>query len=173
MKQLADSKRTARQYQVGDLVLLKLQPYAQRSVVSRLFPKLAFKYFGPFEILAAIGSVAYKLKLPEDCLIHPVFHVSQLKPFIPDNKPVFSLLPTAAQLDIAKLLPSEILDRAHGEKGNAAVVQILVGWGSLPAALATWEDFDVVRTRFPDAVAWGQAPIPGGATVTPVPDEPQ
>lgn len=173
MKQLADSKRTARQYQVGDLVLLKLQPYAQRSVVSRLFPKLAFKYFGPFEILAAIGSVAYKLKLPEDCLIHPVFHVSQLKPFIPDNKPVFSLLPTAAQLDIAELLPSEILDWAHGEKGNAAVVQILVGWGSLPAALATWEDFDVVRTRFPDAVAWGQAPIPGGATVTPVPDEPQ
>lgn len=44
-------------------------------------------------------------------------------------------------------------------KGNAAMVQVLVCWGSLPAALATWEDFDVVRTRFPAALAWGQAPI--------------
>lgn len=51
------------------------------------------------------------------------------------------------------------------------MVQNLACWGSLPAALATWEDADVVRTRFPDAVPWGQAPIPGGATVMPMPDE--
>lgn len=80
-------------------------------MVSRPFPKLAFKYFGPFEILQAIGLVAYKLKLPYDSLIHPVFHVFQLKQFVPDNKPVFSQLPTAAQLDIVDLVPSKVLDR--------------------------------------------------------------
>jgi hypothetical protein len=144
------------------LVLLILQPYAQRSVVSRPFPKLPFMYFGSFEILQAIGSVAYKLKLPDDSLIHPVFHVSQLKQFVPDNKPMCSQLPTAAQLDIADFIPSEVLDRRMVKKRNAAVVQNLACWGSLPAALATWEDADVVRTRFPDAVPWGQAPIPGG-----------
>lgn len=168
MKQFADAKRTARSFQVGDLVLLKLQPYAQRSVIARPFPKLAFKYFGPFEILAVVGSVAYRLKLPADSLIHPVFHVSQLKSFVPDTKPVFAQLPTAAQLDIADLIPSAVLERRLVKKGNAAIVQVLVQWGSLPPALATWEDYDVVRTRFPDAVAWGQAPIGGGEPVTAV-----
>lgn len=51
MKLYADRHRSDRHYQVGDLVLLKLQPYAQSSVVNRPFPKLAFKYFGPYRVL--------------------------------------------------------------------------------------------------------------------------
>jgi hypothetical protein len=82
-----------------------------------------------------------------------------LKQFVPDHKPVFSQLPTATPLDIATAVPFEILDRRMVNKGNATMVQVLVCWGSLPAALATWEDSDVVHTRFPAAIAWGQAPI--------------
>jgi hypothetical protein len=64
-----------REFQVGEAVLLKLQPYAQTSVINRPCAKLALKYFGPFTIVERIGVVAYKLALPEDCAIHPVFHI--------------------------------------------------------------------------------------------------
>jgi hypothetical protein len=47
MKVAADAKRSARSFQVGEMVLLKLQPYAQSTVVNKPCPKLAMKYFGP------------------------------------------------------------------------------------------------------------------------------
>jgi hypothetical protein len=64
MKLYADQNRIDRSFQVGEQVLLKLQPYAQSSVVNRSLPKLAFKFFGPYEILEKLGSSAYRLKLP-------------------------------------------------------------------------------------------------------------
>ena len=49
MKQQADKNRTERSFQVGEQVLLKLQPYAQSSLVNRPCPKLAFKFFWPIQ----------------------------------------------------------------------------------------------------------------------------
>jgi hypothetical protein len=101
MKLFADAHRSDRSFQVGEQVLLNLQPYAYSSVVNRPFPKLAYKYFGPFEIVEKIGSSAYKLLLPVDSRVHPMFHVSQLKPFTPDFSPVFHQLPNIPALDIS------------------------------------------------------------------------
>lgn len=79
MKAYADKGRTDRYFEVGDWVYLQLQPYRKSSVVLRKNLKLGARYFGHFQIIAEIGTVAYKLKLPTTSKIHPVFHVSQLK----------------------------------------------------------------------------------------------
>lgn len=76
MKQQADSGRTERNFEVGDWVLLKLHSYRQKSMENRALDKLVPRYYGPYEVLAKVGKVAYTLKLPVGSKIHPTFHVS-------------------------------------------------------------------------------------------------
>jgi len=165
MKQAADRSRKDQVFQVGEQVLLKLQPYAQSSLVNRPCPKLAFKYFGPFQVEARIGRAAYRLDLPEHSQLHPVFHVSQLKPFLPNYTPVFSELPKVAELDASNLLPEEVLERRLVKKGGKAIPQALVKWSTLPPSMATWEDWYVLQRRFPDQLAGGPASSEGGGGV--------
>lgn len=104
------------------------------------------KFFGPFEVLEKIGPYAYKLLLPAGSLVHPVFHNSQHKPYVPDHTLVFStLLEPPPLLDRVDLVLEEILDRCLVKKGNASFAQLLIRWTDLPASSATWEDYDTVR----------------------------
>ena len=64
------------------MALVKLQPYRQHSVALRKNQKLGMKYFGPFEVVDRIGTVAYKLKMPETAHIHPIVHIFVLKKFV-------------------------------------------------------------------------------------------
>lgn len=79
MTKAANVHRRDGQYNIGDSVFLKFRPHRQSSAFSRIAPKLAAKYYGPFRIIARVGPVAYELQLPVEAKIHPVFHVSLLK----------------------------------------------------------------------------------------------
>lgn len=70
MKQEADGQCRDIQFEVGERVYLKLRPYRQRFVSSRPSAKLSPRYYGPFEVEAKVGQVAYKLKLPKEAAIH-------------------------------------------------------------------------------------------------------
>lgn len=58
MKQQADKKRKEIEFQVGDYVYLKLQPYKQRSLAKRPNQKSSMRFFGPYKILERVGNVA-------------------------------------------------------------------------------------------------------------------
>lgn len=100
-----------------------------------------------------MGSVAYKLQLPVSSLVHPVFHVSQLKKALGDHHQV-----TAALLDHTFLwsIPERVLQRRSMLRGGRFVSQLLIKWLSVPESLATWEDAEALHQQFPAAAVWGQ-----------------
>jgi hypothetical protein len=84
-------------------------------------------------------------------VVHPVFHVSQLKTHIPNNTLVYSQLPSVAFAEGTSLEPELILDRLLVQKGAVVVVQVLIKWMGLPAKMLSWEDYIVIKDRFPNS----------------------
>jgi transposase InsO family protein len=77
-KKVADTKRQEQEYAVGDRVLLSTANVALPRNLSR---KLAKLYDGPFKVKARVSTNAYELELPASVQLHPVFNVSQLRPY--------------------------------------------------------------------------------------------
>ena len=49
-------------------------------------PKLMPRWIGPLTVVKAVGPVAYRLDLPKNMRIHPVFHVQLLKAYKSDDR---------------------------------------------------------------------------------------
>ncbi|GJU53081.1 putative reverse transcriptase domain-containing protein [Tanacetum coccineum] len=84
-KSYADVRSKPLEFQVGDRVMLKVSPW--KGVVHfGKWGKLNPRYIGPFKVLAKVGTVAYRLKLPQQLSrVHSTFHVSNLKKCLSDE----------------------------------------------------------------------------------------
>lgn len=153
MKTFADAHRSERVFEVGDWVFLKLQPYKQQTVSIRRNLKLASKYFGPFQILEKIGAVAYKLKLPPEARIHPIFHVSLLKKKVGNIDKISESLPTMGNTGQCLLEPEKVLKRRVILRDSLPVVQYLIKWNHLGEEEASWEDKSFISKQFPTFTA--------------------
>ncbi|GJR86201.1 putative reverse transcriptase domain-containing protein [Tanacetum coccineum] len=84
-KSYANVRRKPLKFQVGDKVMLKVSPW--KGVIR--FGKqgqLNPRYIGPFKIIAKVGTVVYRLELPEKLSrVHSMFHVSNLKKCLADE----------------------------------------------------------------------------------------
>eukprot|EP00253_Pinus_taeda_P035486 PITA_35486 len=135
-KSFADRRRRFKEYQVGDHVFVRIQ--ARKSTLQWSgCAKLAPRYFGPFQILARVGPVAYQLALPSHIRIQNVFHVSVLKKYV--------------ELEGEVLVePQSILDRREVWLRKRVITQIKVLWQHYGPEEATWEDEELMRKVYPD-----------------------
>ncbi|GJS10046.1 putative reverse transcriptase domain-containing protein [Tanacetum coccineum] len=111
-KSYADRRRKLLEFQVGDKVMLKVSPW--KEVIPLATGKsLNHRYIGPFKVLAKVGTVAYRLELPDELIrVHSTFHVS-------NSKKCFFDEPLAIPLDEIQIddklnfieEPVEIMDR--------------------------------------------------------------
>ncbi|KAK2981075.1 hypothetical protein RJ640_012030 [Escallonia rubra] len=86
MKKHADKNRRSQEFNVGEKVMVKLLPQDRKFLRGR-DSRLLQKYEGPLTIVKKIGKMAYKVDPPNwwSRQLHPVFHVSMLKPFYEDT----------------------------------------------------------------------------------------
>ncbi|PNX96980.1 retrotransposon-related protein, partial [Trifolium pratense] len=147
MKRFADKSRIPHPFKEGDYVYVKLRPHRQVSVAGHRLRKLSKRYYGPFQIIKAMGPVAFELSLPQGSKIHPVFHVSQLKPCDSTSTPPLNLPPLAVD-NQPIVQPLAILGWRHKEGTDQQ--QVLIQWEGMLPEDTTWEDLEDMRAIFPD-----------------------
>ncbi|GJY37067.1 retrotransposon protein, putative, ty3-gypsy subclass [Tanacetum coccineum] len=75
----ADRRRKPLEFEVGDKVMLKVSP-SNGVICFGKRGKLNLRYIGPFRIISKVGTLAYRLELPEQLRrVHSTFHVSNMK----------------------------------------------------------------------------------------------
>jgi hypothetical protein len=82
----ANESRRDEVYKKGQKVLLSTINIRDDINKHRPAKKLTPKWLGPYQIEEVISPTAYKLKLPNNLQIHPVFHISLLKPYQKDTE---------------------------------------------------------------------------------------
>ncbi|GJU95753.1 putative reverse transcriptase domain-containing protein [Tanacetum coccineum] len=111
-KSYADLKRKPMEFGVADRVMLKVSPW-KGIVRFGKRGKLKPRYVGSFKLLEKVGSIAYKLELPQELSrIYNTFHASNLKKCYPD-KPLAVPLEGLHVDDKLRFVeePVEIMDR--------------------------------------------------------------
>ncbi|GJR51102.1 transposon ty3-G gag-pol polyprotein [Tanacetum coccineum] len=123
---VVDRSLTAREEAI-ELLKFHLQVTIRQGKQNKFSPK----YFGPFEVIAKVGQVAYKLKLPPQSQIHDVFHVSQLEKVHGGHElqgPV--VLPQLNKDGLLEVEPMKLMERKIVKKNNVVAVYGLVQWSN-------------------------------------------
>jgi transposase InsO family protein len=129
MEKQANKTRTkGPQLKEGDKVYL----HTKNLKTKRPSKKLDHVRVGPFEIDKVVGPVNYRLRLPNDAKVHPVFHISLLEPADP-RTPVatkfYYELEEENEFEVERILKC---------KGG----QYLTKWKGYPDSENTWEPRD-------------------------------
>jgi hypothetical protein len=157
MKKWADQNRRHVEFRQGDQVLVKLYPNRTDGSYKGRHQALIRKYEGPFMVVKRVGKLAYKLDLPPEFRVHPVFHVCNLKPFHADEEDPsrnaqqreLVLQRAPANRRAADRQLEEILRHKVNYLGEPK--KYLVRW--IGEEDPTWEYAFRMKSRYPDKVS--------------------
>ncbi|GJY81990.1 hypothetical protein Tco_0494741 [Tanacetum coccineum] len=148
-KSYADLKRKPMEFQARDKVMLKVSPW--KGVIHfGKWGKLNPRYVGPFKVLEKIGSVAYKLELPQELSrIHNTFHVSNLKKCYFDE-PLVVLLEGLHVDDKFQFMeePVKIMKREIKRLKRSCIPLVKVRWNSRRGHEFTWEREELFKKKY-------------------------
>ena len=138
-KAYADKKRKPHDFKVEDMVLLSTKNIKFAHGKKKLHPR----YIGPFQIDSIIGAHrnAVRLRLPESYRIHPVFHVSLIRPFRSGSTMPTPLVNEPEIVDgipfykVETILAKRIRSRGRGRK----VTEFLIKWSGYDDTHNSWE----------------------------------
>ncbi|GJV10442.1 putative reverse transcriptase domain-containing protein [Tanacetum coccineum] len=109
------------------------------------------RYVRPFRVLAKVGKVAYKLKLPQELhRVHHTFHVSNLKKCYADEPLVMPLegIHVDDKLQFVQV-PVEIIEREIKRLKRSRIPLVKVRWNSRRGSEFTWECEDSFKQKYP------------------------
>ena len=143
MEAKADLKRRNVQFQVGNMVMVHLN---KDRLPRGSHTKLMMKKIGPCEIFEKYGENAYKVALPPDVAISPIFNVSDLTLYKGSNKEVGTEATTHESNDWIQEFPSKekpqmesiINSREAMRTRHKVHIEHLVKWKGLPDSKTTW-----------------------------------
>ncbi|KAG6710015.1 hypothetical protein I3842_06G161400 [Carya illinoinensis] len=143
----ANSKRKDRQFNEGDMVLVRLRP---ECFTPGSFTKLHARRAGPFKVTKKLGTNAYVIELPSDFGISPVFNIEDLTAFkalevtpvmrIPEN--------TAPRDEVAAILDHQFVSTRQG-----GYYKFLAQWRNRPNSNSVWLQASELKRLHPHLFA--------------------
>ncbi|GKB00451.1 putative reverse transcriptase domain-containing protein [Tanacetum coccineum] len=149
-KSYADRRRKPLEFQVGDKVMLKVSPWKGVIRFGKR-GKLNPYYIRPFKVLAKVGTVAYRLKLPDQLSrVHNTFHVSNLNKCFSDE-PLAILLDEIQIDDKLNFIeePVEIMDLKVKRLKHSRILIVKVRWNSRRGPEFIREREDQIHKKYP------------------------
>ncbi|GJP56485.1 hypothetical protein CLOM_g15552 [Closterium sp. NIES-68] len=110
--------------------------------------KLRPRFCGPFKIVKMVTPVTAQLRLPDDWRIHNKFHVSLLRPFVPDTSDIARqrLVPDVRPPAETTIEPSKILSHRIRIDGQGRHVEFLIRWTNRTSEDDTWVPSDQIQS---------------------------
>ncbi|XP_075101616.1 uncharacterized protein LOC142177054 [Nicotiana tabacum] len=142
MKKFADRKRHPMNYRVGDMVMVKFNP-RQFKALRGMHQNLIRKYDGPFNIVAKVGKISYKLDMPSYLKICHVFHASMLRPYHEEkddpSKGQSSRVPITITVSYDREIEAIVDYQVRRKQGQQDTAMFLVHWKGKLLEEATWQ----------------------------------
>jgi len=113
--------------------------------------KLSPRYSGPYEIIERLNPIAYRPDLPVELEhMHKVFHISQLRKYVPD--PDHTIVTKSIKITedlVYEELPVQILDCRIKQLRNKQIPLIKVLRTNHTSQEVTWETEGAMKTKYP------------------------